>query len=112
MKKEGRNIIDKVTQDDYKYGFVTPVETEMAAVGLNEDTIRYISSKKNEPAFLLEFRLQAYKKWLEMKEPTWAKISYPPIDFQKMMTEVWAIFEHKITIGNNSRALCAAVRSG
>lgn len=85
MKKEGRNIIDKVTQDDYKYGFVTSIETEMAAIGLNEDTIRYISSKKNEPAFLLEFRLQAYKKWLEMKEPTWAKISYPPIDFQKII---------------------------
>lgn len=67
---------------EYKYGFVTDVETESLPKGLNEDIIRAISAKKGEPDFLLQFRLKAYKRWLEMEEPTWANVKYPPIDYQ------------------------------
>jgi Fe-S cluster assembly protein SufB len=71
-------------RSEYKYGFVTPIETESLAKGLNEETIRAISAKKNEPAFLLEFRLKAYAKWQKMQEPNWANLRYPPIDFQEI----------------------------
>ncbi len=67
-----------------KYGFETHVETEKAPKGLNEDIIRFISQKKNEPEWMLEWRLEAYRKWLEMEEPKWAKVDYPPIDFQDL----------------------------
>lgn len=66
----------------YKYGFVTDVESDRLPKGLNEETIRAISEKKNEPPFLLEFRLKAYRRWLEMEVPTWANVRYPKIDFQ------------------------------
>jgi len=66
----------------YKYGFVTDVESETAPKGLSEDTIRFISAKKEEPDWLLEWRLRAYRVWTEMEEPDWAKIFYPPIDYQ------------------------------
>lgn len=69
-------------QTEYKYGFTTDIESEAIPKGLNENTIRTISAKKNEPAFLLEFRLKAYRRWLEMKEPDWANLGYPPIDYQ------------------------------
>lgn len=69
---------------EYKYGFVTEVETESLPKGLNEDVIRLISEKKGEPAFLLEFRLKAYRKWLEMQEPHWANVNYPVIDYQNI----------------------------
>lgn len=68
----------------YKYGFVTDIETESFTKGLNEDIVRAISAKKNEPSFLLNFRLKAFKRWQEMQEPKWANISYPPIDYQKI----------------------------
>src|SRR5476651_376686 len=68
--------------DQYKYGFVTDIESEKAPIGLSEDTIRYISAKKNEPAWMLEWRLEAYKRWLTMREPTWARVDYPKIDYQ------------------------------
>ncbi len=67
---------------DYKYGFVTDIESETFPKGLTEETVRAISAKKNEPAFLLEFRLKAFTKWKEMEAPSWANISHPPIDFQ------------------------------
>ncbi|CAF22913.1 Fe-S cluster assembly protein SufB [Candidatus Protochlamydia amoebophila] len=67
---------------DYKYGFVTEIETESLPKGLNEETILAISAKKNEPAFLLEFRLKAYQRWLESEEPIWANVNYPKIDYQ------------------------------
>ena len=67
---------------EYRYGFVTPVETETFAKGLNEDVIRAISERKEEPAFLLEFRLKAFRWWREQKAPTWAAVDFPPIDFQ------------------------------
>lgn len=71
-------------RSDYKYGFVTPIETDAIPKGLNEETIRTISGKKNEPAFLLEFRLRAYERFLEMREPDWANVRYPPIDLQNI----------------------------
>ncbi len=75
--------IEGLVQGEYKYGFVTDVESESAPPGLNEDIVRLISSKKNEPAFMLEWRLKAYRHWLTMKEPTWSHVKYPPIDYQK-----------------------------
>jgi Fe-S cluster assembly protein SufB len=68
--------------DQYKYGFETQIESERAPKGLNEDTIRFISAKKDEPAWMLEWRLQAYRRWLTMDEPTWARVEYPKIDYQ------------------------------
>ncbi|MBI2486499.1 MAG: Fe-S cluster assembly protein SufB [Deltaproteobacteria bacterium] len=69
---------------EYKYGFVTEIEQEIAPRGLSEDTIRLISSKKNEPAWLLEWRLKAYRNWLKMDEPKWPNVHYPPIDYQNI----------------------------
>lgn len=71
-------------QSDYKYGFSTTVEMDSLPKGLNEDMIRAISAKKNEPDFLLEFRLKAYQKWLESEEPQWPNVHYPPVDFQNI----------------------------
>ena len=76
--------IKELTNTDYKYGFVTDVEQDIAPKGLNEDIVRLISSKKGEPEWLLEWRLQAYRKWLTMTEPTWANVHYPAIDYQKI----------------------------
>jgi Fe-S cluster assembly protein SufB len=67
---------------DYKYGFVTEIESEFAPKGLNEDIVRYISAKKEEPDWLLDWRLDAYRQWLDMKEPKWALVDYPEIDYQ------------------------------
>ncbi|MCL4707047.1 Fe-S cluster assembly protein SufB [bacterium] len=79
------NTIEKLTQGEYKYGFFTDIETDVAPKGLNEDIIRLISSKKNEPAFMLEWRLKAYHHWLKMKEPRWPNVSYPPINYQDVI---------------------------
>jgi Fe-S cluster assembly protein SufB len=68
--------------DQYKYGFETLIESEKAPKGLSEDTVRFISAKKNEPAWMLEWRLGAYRHWLTMREPKWARVDYPPIDYQ------------------------------
>lgn len=68
--------------NDYKYGFVTQVETDTLPKGLNEETIRAIWAKKEEPDFMLDFRLKAYRKWLEMEEPSWANVNHAPIDYQ------------------------------
>jgi Fe-S cluster assembly protein SufB len=76
------NEIEVLANKDYKYGFVTDIEMDVAPRGLNEDTIRLISSKKNEPAWLLEWRLKAFRHWLTMEEPKWANVHYPPIDYQ------------------------------
>lgn len=77
--KSNNNPLDNY---EYKYGFTTELETDDAPLGLNEDIIRLISSKKNEPEWMLEYRLKAFKHWLSMEEPTWAHVSYPKIDFQ------------------------------
>ncbi|WP_332119372.1 Fe-S cluster assembly protein SufB [Azorhizobium caulinodans] len=74
--------VRSIDVDQYKYGFVTDIESEKAPKGLNEDTVRYISAKKNEPEWMLEWRLDAFRRWLTMEEPTWARVSYPKIDFQ------------------------------
>jgi Fe-S cluster assembly protein SufB len=84
MEKEQNSLLKEITQSEYKYGFHSDIEMEMAPIGLTEDTVRYISQKKNEPEFLLEFRLKAYRNWLTMTEPTWAHISHPPIDYQNI----------------------------
>jgi Fe-S cluster assembly protein SufB len=78
-------ILDKLTQGEYKYGFVSDIDTETAPIGLDESTVRYISAKKNEPEWMLEFRLKAYRHWLTMKEPKWAHITYPEINFQDII---------------------------
>lgn len=75
---------DFVKRSQYKYGFVTEVEKESFPKGLNEEVIQAISAKKNEPEFLLQFRLKAYRKWLEMQEPRWANAKYPSIDYQNI----------------------------
>src|SRR5476651_1444829 len=74
--------IEDLVKTEYKYGFVTDVETESTPPGLSEDTIRLISHKKNEPEWMLEWRLKAFRHWLTMKEPTWANVHYDPIDYQ------------------------------
>ncbi len=74
--------VRRIDVDQYKYGFETLIESEKAPKGLSEDTIRFISAKKNEPAWMLEWRLAAYRRWLTMREPTWARVSYPKIDYQ------------------------------
>ena len=85
MDSEANKILDDVTQGDYKYGFVTDIETEFAPIGLSEDTIRYISTKKNEPEFMLEFRLKAYRHWLTLSQPKWAHLQIDPINFQEII---------------------------
>ncbi|MEE1221417.1 MAG: Fe-S cluster assembly protein SufB [Bacteroidales bacterium] len=80
-----KNIIEDVTNNDYKYGFVTDIETEFIEKGLNEDIIRHISKVKQEPDWLLEFRLKAYRKFITMKQPNWAHLNIPPIDYQDII---------------------------
>ena len=76
--------IETLANREYKYGFVTEIEVDSVPPGLNEDIIRLISAKKHEPEFMLEWRLKAYRYWLTMKEPTWANVHYPPIDYQAL----------------------------
>ncbi len=85
MTETAKNIekqLAELTETPYKYGFSVDMESESAPIGLDEDIIRFISARKNEPEWLLDFRLKAYRHWLTMKEPHWAKVSYPPIDYQ------------------------------
>ena len=77
--------IQEIARQEYKYGFVTDIESDVAAKGLSEDTIRLISAKKEEPEWLLEWRLKSFRHWLTMKEPTWANVHYPPIDYQSII---------------------------
>ena len=76
--------IEEIASQDYKYGFKSEIETELAPKGLNEDVIRMISARKNEPAFMLEYRLKAYKHWLTLEEPKWTDLDYPEIDFNEI----------------------------
>jgi len=71
--------------NEYKWGFESNIESESAPPGLNEDIIRYISNKKNEPEYMLNFRIKAYHHWLGMKEPRWAHINYPNINYQNII---------------------------
>jgi Fe-S cluster assembly protein SufB len=77
--------LEEQLQQEYKYGFVTAIEQDQIPPGLNEDVIRLLSQKKNEPEFMLEWRLKAYRHWLGMKEPTWAMVHYPKIDYQSIV---------------------------
>ncbi len=74
--------VRRIDVDQYKYGFVTDIESDKAPKGLSEDTVRFISAKKSEPQWMLDWRLEAYKRWLTMREPTWARVDYPKIDYQ------------------------------
>lgn len=78
------DILEHVTTSDYKYGFVTDIDTEVIPEGLNEDVIKLISQKKDEPEWLLQYRLEAYRYWLTLKMPTWAHLKIPEIDYQKI----------------------------
>ncbi len=74
--------VRRIDVDQYKYGFETLIELDKAPKGLSEDTVRFISAKKNGPEWMLKWRLDAYKRWLTMREPKWAKVDYGPIDYQ------------------------------
>src|SRR5246500_5341232 len=76
--------VRRIDVDQYRYGFETLIESDKAPKGLSEDTVRFISAKKNEPAWMLEWRLEAYRRWLTMTEPTWARVDYPRIDYQDL----------------------------
>ncbi|MBN9596897.1 MAG: Fe-S cluster assembly protein SufB, partial [Afipia sp.] len=82
-----QETVDRVRQidvDQYRYGFETIIESEKAPKGLSEDTVRFISAKKNEPEWMLEWRLEAFRRWQTMEEPTWARVDYPKIDYQDL----------------------------
>ncbi|MFO7977572.1 MAG: Fe-S cluster assembly protein SufB [Bacteroidales bacterium] len=85
MEEQKNDILKEVTGSEYKFGFYTDIEMDMAPKGLTEETIRFISAKKNEPEFMLEFRLKAFRHWQKMTEPTWAHVHYPPINFQDLI---------------------------
>ena len=77
--------LNELTQTEYKYGFSSDIDADQAPVGLSEDIVRLISSKKNEPQWMLDYRLKAYRHWLTMKEPTWPNVTYPKIDYQSII---------------------------
>ncbi len=77
--------VKTLVNQPYKYGFVTDIEADTIPRGLNEDIIRMISAKKNEPQFMLDFRLKAYGQWQKMTEPTWPHVTYPPINYQDIV---------------------------
>ena len=78
-------LLEELTSSEYKYGFESDIEADSAPKGLNEDIVRFISAKKEEPEWLLEWRLKAYRHWLTLKEPEWANLTHPPIDYQEMI---------------------------
>ena len=85
MTPGAKDEIQQLADRDYEYGFVTDIDADTAPPGLDEDIVRFISAKKNEPSWLLEWRLKAYRHWRTMTEPTWAKVSYPPIDYDAII---------------------------
>ena len=76
--------VRRIDVDQYKYGFVTDIESDKAPKGLSEDIVRFISAKKNEPEWMLAWRLDAYRRWLTMREPGWARVTHAPIDYQNI----------------------------
>jgi Fe-S cluster assembly protein SufB len=82
---ETNKELHELSEQDYKYGFTTDIETDEIPAGLSEDVIRLISARKEEPEFMLEWRLKAYRKWLQMTEPDWAKVDYPKVNFQDII---------------------------
>src|ERR1044071_3336146 len=83
------NATEELVNREYKYGFVTEIETDTVPRGLNKENVQLISAKKNEPSFMLEWRLKAYRHWVRLEksqaEPKWANVHYPPIDYQKII---------------------------
>jgi Fe-S cluster assembly protein SufB len=77
-------ILEEITSSEYKYGFTSNIESDTIPAGLSEDVVRFISAKKEEPEFMLEYRLKAYRHWLTLKEPNWAHVKFPPIDYQNI----------------------------
>src|ERR671912_528222 len=84
MSKDNQ-VLEELTSREYEHGWTTNIETESAPKGLNEGIIRFISAKKKEPAWLLEYRLDAYRQWTKMKEPRWPNVTYPPINYQDII---------------------------
>jgi len=82
VNSEITKTLENINKEKYKYGFVTDIDSERPKKGLNENTIKYISNKKNEPSWMLEWRLNSYKKWLKLKKPTWSNLNIPEIDYQ------------------------------
>ena len=82
IERETVDVVRDLESDKYKYGFTTAIEQEFAPKGLSEETVRFISAKKGEPAWMLEWRLEAFRRWTQMEEPTWAMVKYPTIDYQ------------------------------
>jgi Fe-S cluster assembly protein SufB len=93
---EKLSSIEQTVLSEYKYGFVTNIESDEAPMGLDESTVRFISAKKNEPEWMLQWRLKAYQQWLKMKEPNWANINYPPINYQDII--YYSAPKQKITV--------------
>ncbi|MEO6069422.1 MAG: Fe-S cluster assembly protein SufB [Chitinophagaceae bacterium] len=93
---ESLATIERTVLSEYKYGFVTDIEADEAPKGLNEDTIRFISAKKNEPSWMLDWRLKAYRHWLTMEEPVWANLNYKPIDYQDII--YYSAPKQKVTV--------------
>ena len=91
-------ILESITNSEYKYGFETIIEADEAPMGLDEDTIRFISAKKNEPDWLLEDRLKAFRMWQEMSEPHWPNVKYPKIDYQSII--YYSAPKQKKTVGS------------
>lgn len=83
--KEELNTLEQTVLNDYKYGFVTDIDTDTAPKGINESVIRLISAKKNEPDWMLDWRLKAYAQWMKMEEPKWPNVTYPPINYQDII---------------------------
>ncbi|MGH7162729.1 MAG: Fe-S cluster assembly protein SufB, partial [Planctomycetota bacterium] len=80
-----RDTIESLANREYKWGFVTDIEADSAPPGLNEEIVRFISRKKGEPEFMLEWRLRALRHWLAMEPPTWQNVRFPPIDYQSIV---------------------------
>src|ERR1700716_4015355 len=82
--RETVETVRSIEVDAYRYGFITDIESDKAPKGLSEDTVRFISAKKNEPDWMLAWRLDAYRRWLTLSEPTWARVDFGPIDYQDL----------------------------
>ena len=82
MSDNQEKLTEKDFKDPYEYGFETEIDSDFAPKGLNEEIVKFISNKKNEPKWLLDWRLAAYRRWLTMEEPNWASVRYPAIDYQ------------------------------
>lgn len=85
MEERNEDILEQITSSEYKYGFVTDIEADEAPKGLSEDTVRFISAKKNEPTWMLEYRLKAFRHWKTMQEPRWSNVAYPEINYQDII---------------------------